>query len=199
MLDTSQEVTVPGRTSSGRTDITIRWPSDKEWADRNKRRKIFIKRLGRGRSETTVDPGDADQRLYEAIKLNGAPPLTVGESTRVIEALAQTDVLDVTLEADTGLVTLATAGGTVHHRLKLPSADQVLAFRRNSTRLIDLPLNTQQIIILLDPAVQLWNDCNGQSDDYAKEIPAVHKDAAIRAVIEALDREVNATADEADF
>jgi len=48
MFDSSQEFKLPVHTDSGKTEITVRWPSDQEWEDRYFARKVLIKRLGRG-------------------------------------------------------------------------------------------------------------------------------------------------------
>lgn len=199
MFDTSAEIAITARTASGKQLIEVRWPSDEEWCERAKRRKILIKRLGRGTSETSIESGDADLRIFDKIKLNGAPALTPGEATRVMEAISQCDVTGVQLEGEEAIVELQVTGGTVYHRLKLPSADQVMTLRK-SVRILDLPYNTQEMRIHLEPGSRLWDACGGHSEDYVNGIvPAPHKDTALRAVVEYLDRETSAGTDEAHF
>jgi len=198
MFDTTAEIMITARTGAGKQELLVRWPTDEEWSERARRRKILITRLGRGISETSIDSGDSDLRVFEKIKQNGAPPLTPGEATRVFEVLAQCDVTDCRLEGDEALVELQVMGGMVSHRLRLPSADQVLALRR-TVRVLDLPYNKQELRIPLEPGAKLWDACGGQSADYTGPIPAIHKDTAIRAVIDYLDREVSATNEEKHF
>jgi len=38
--------------------VRVRFPSDEEWIERQRRRKAIIKQLGRGMSETTVANGE---------------------------------------------------------------------------------------------------------------------------------------------
>ena len=61
-------------TPEGIVPVELRWPSDEEWSKRNGKRKILIRQLGRGTSETIPpDPSEADIDLYKAIAVNGAP------------------------------------------------------------------------------------------------------------------------------
>ena len=198
MFDSTAEIAITARTATGKQLIEMRWPSDDDWCDRAKRRKILIKNLGRGISETTVESGDADLRLFEKVKLNGAPALTEGEATRVVEAISQCDVTGVQLEGEEAVVELQVMGGAVHHRLNLPTADQVIKLRK-AVRILGMPYNTQEMRIPLEPGVQLWDACAGKSEDYKGPVPAPHKDTAVRAVIEYLDRETGAANDEANF
>ncbi|MGA7241416.1 MAG: hypothetical protein WBY44_37380 [Bryobacteraceae bacterium] len=74
----------------------MRRPTDEEWATHRKRRRLLQRQLGRGATETEIESSDADSRLYEAIKLNGAPPLSPGEASRIVETIALCDVVDRT-------------------------------------------------------------------------------------------------------
>lgn len=198
MFDSTAEIVVPARTGQGKQEIVMRWPTDEEWCERARRRKILISRLGRGVSETTIEPGDSDLRIFDKVKLNGAPPLTQGEATRVIETLAQCEATDCRLEGDEAVVELQVMGGSVKHRLRQPSADQVLALRR-SVRVFDLPYNKQELRIPLDVGARLWDECGGRSEDYSGPVPALHKDRAVREVIDCIDREMSAANDEGHF
>jgi hypothetical protein len=200
MFDKNAEIHVTARTASGKTSLLLRWPADEEWGERARLRKILIKRSGRGITETVIEPNtDADLKLYDAIKQNGAPPLSPAEASRVLDVLALCDVRDVKLFADDATVELGILGGEVEHRLKLPTAEQVLALRKKASKVRDLPYNTQELRILMEPGAKLWDTCEGQSDGYPGGVPALHKDIALRAVIDALDRELAQGVDEADF
>lgn len=200
MFDTNAEIHMTARTATGKTQLAIRWPADDEWGERARMRKILIKRSGRGASETSIEPNtDADLKLYDAIKLNGAPQLTGAEASRVLDAIALCDVRNVTLYAEDATVELGVPGGEVEHRLKLPSAEQVLALRKKASKVRDLPYNTQELRILLEPGAKLYDACQGDSEDYPSGVPSLHKDTAVRAVIDALDRELAQGVDERDF
>ena len=49
--------------------VRVRFPSDDEWITRQRRRKVLVKQLGRGISETTVANGeDVEIDPCEAMK-----------------------------------------------------------------------------------------------------------------------------------
>jgi hypothetical protein len=190
VFDSQATIEIQARTAGGLQKLEVRWPNDEEWGARAKGRKIVIKRLGRGMSETSIEPGESDLKLYEKIMLNGSPQLTKGEATRVVDVLAVCDVTDVIIEGDEAAVELNVLGGTVKHTVKIPTAEQVISFRRSAFRLLDLPFNKQQMVLNPDAGAKLWDACAGKSGDYSGPVPVLHKDQAIRGVIEYLDREV---------
>jgi hypothetical protein len=199
MFDTTAEFVIPARSGNARVEASVRWPNDEEWSERHKARKILIRRLGRGTSESEIDSTAADLALYEKVRVNGAPPLTAAEASWVVDIMARANVTGVVLEGDEAEVTLQVMGGTVTHRLQQPSADQVLKMRRKASRLFDAPYNQQQLRTYLEPTAQLWDECKGRSADYNGLIPALHKDAAVRAVIEQIEADLTAGDDEKLF
>src|SRR6516225_8862331 len=108
MFDSNATITIGLRTASGKTDIAVRWPTDEEWGAHRRRRKILQRQLGRGMTETEIDTAEADSKLYEAVKLNGAPPLSVAEASRIVDAISTCDVLGVELGARDAEVQLNT-------------------------------------------------------------------------------------------
>jgi hypothetical protein len=192
MFDIKAEIEFPAQVAStgfAPVPVVVRFPTDEEWALRARARKILIRRLGRGVSETIApEPSEADVRLYQAIALNGAPAMTPAEAVRVLEAIGVTDVTDVRMTGADAEVDMTVAGSTVMHALRMPSADQVVTFRRQAFRMLDLPYNQQELRVNADAGAKLYDQLGGKSDDYVNGIPAVHKDAAVRAVIEYIDR-----------
>jgi hypothetical protein len=191
-------ITIDLRTSSGKAEITVRWPSDAEWGAHRKRRRILQRQLGRGATETEIDTGEADAKLYEAIKMNGAPPLSVAEASRIVDAISACDVLGVDLHAEDADVQLLILTGEVKHTVKIPTMDQVRTLQR-STRLITLPYNRQEIRTNLESSASLWDQCAGRAEGYSGAVPALHKDVAIRAVIAAIEQETTPKYDESSF
>ena len=99
MFDASNPITVNLRTPDGLKAIRLRFPTDEEWIERQKRRKVLIKQLGRGVSETIVSGGeDADAALLAKIREVEGPDVDAFEASRVIEQLSQADVDDVVQE-----------------------------------------------------------------------------------------------------
>ena len=89
--------------------------------------------------------------------------------------------------------------GGVKHTLAIPNVDQVLAFKRAAYRSIELPYGTREWRQRPELGAKLWDECHGISGDYAGAVPAIHKDAATRAVVEYLDRMTGPQRDDANF
>lgn len=203
MFDSSAEIEIQARlvsTGGEETGVTVRWPSDEEWAVRNRTHKILIRRPGRGVSETIPsDPNEADVKLYTTIAINGAPAMTPAEAMRVLDAISTCDVVNVSIAGVEAIVEMNVLGGKVIHKVKVPSADQVMRMRRAAYRILDLPYSVQEIRTTPEPAAHLYDECGGQSTDYKGAIPVIHKDQVIRSVVEAIDRELGPKRDESNF
>ena len=192
MFDSSEPFELPMRPASAggaETTISMRWPTDAEWVARNRTHKILVRHPGRGVSENVPsEPNEADVKLYEAIKLNGAPPLTATEAQLVLDALGRCNVTDVSIEGTETTVEMSISTGMATHKLKVPTADQVARMQRASSRILTLPYGTQEYKINPEPAAQLYDELGGHSDDYQGAVPLIHKDEVIRSVILFIDR-----------
>jgi hypothetical protein len=190
MFDAKRPITIQLRTPEGVKPIRVRFPSDEEWIDRQKKRKVIVKQLGRGVSETTIpDSAEADAALLAMIRLpeENAPDVDAFEASRIIEQLSQADVDDVVHVGDGFRVTLRVLGGTVAYTLKMPSAKDVFEYRRSFARVLDLPYNRQELIINLAPAGALFKKLIESSEGYAGDVPIIHQAVAVKAAIDALD------------
>ena len=198
VFDTARPVALQLRTSTGIKTVRVRFPSDEEWIDRQRKRKVIVKQLGRGISETTIpNSEDADATLLAKIRVpeENAPEVDAFEASRVIEQLSQAEVDDVVQAGDAFLVTLRVLGGTVTHLLKMPSAKDVFEYRRGFARVLDLPYNRQELIINLAPASALHKKLVQAADGYAGEVPIIHQAVAVKAAIDALDATFHETPD----
>jgi hypothetical protein len=198
VFDASRPVTVNLRTPDGMKTIRVRFPTDEEWIDRQRKRKVIVKQLGRGVSETTIpDSQDVDGALLAKIRVgeDEGPVVDPFEASRVIEQLSQAEVDDVASIGDGFRVTLRVLGGTVAHELRMPSAKDVFEYRRGFARVLDLPYNRQELVINLAPAATLFNKLIQSSEGYAAEVPIIHQAIAVKAAIDALDAVFQETGD----
>jgi hypothetical protein len=196
MFDASKPITVNLRTPDGLKAIRLRFPTDEEWIERQKRRKVLIKQLGRGVSETIVSGGeDADAALLAKIREEDGPEVDAFEASRVIEQLSQADVDDVVQEGDRFRVTLRVLGGTVTHEIRMPSAKDVFDYRRSFARVLDLPYNRQELTINLGAAGALYKKLADSTEGYAGDVPVIHQAVAVKASIDALDAAFQETTD----
>jgi hypothetical protein len=198
MFDAKQPITIHLRTPEGVKPIRVRFPTDEEWIDRQRKRKVIVKQLGRGVSETTIpDSAEADAALLAQIRVpeENTPEVDAFEASRIIEQLSQADVDDVQQVGDAFRVTLRVLGGTVSHTLRMPSAKDVFEYRRGFARVLDLPYNRQELIINLAPAAALFKKLLESSEGYSGEVPIIHQAVAVKAAIDALDGAFQETGD----
>ena len=198
MFDAQQPIALNLRTPAGLKVLRVRFPSDEEWTERQRRRKIIIKQLGRGVSETIIGHAeDADAELLAKIGLPEEAPVEVDpfEASRILEQLSQAEVDDVVEAGDAFRVTLRVLGGTVTHVLKMPSAKEVFEYRRGFARVLDLPYNRQELTINLAAAGALYKKLLVSTEGYAGEAPIIHQAVAVKAAIDALEAGFEGSAD----
>jgi hypothetical protein len=190
VFDAARPIALQLRTSNGVKTIRVRFPSDEEWTERQRRRKVIIKQLGRGVSETIIANGEeADGALLAKIRTpeENAPEVDPFEASRIIEQLSQAEVDDVVQAGDAFRVTLRVLGGTVTHVLKMASAKDVTEYRRGFARVLDLPYNRQELTINLAAAGALYKKLITTAEGYAGDAPIMHQAVAVKAAIDALD------------
>lgn len=203
MFDRTQEIELqvrPASVQSALTNVVVRYPTDDEWAKRIRARKILVRHMSRGITEMIQPaPCEADVNLYEAIAVNGAPRLTMAEAAKVLETLVANEVIDVRIEGVEAEVDMIIMTGTVHHRLRIPTADQAAELQRSGYRSYTLPFNQNELRLNINVGAQLYDACGGKSDDYQGPVPAPHKDAAFRSVVDFIDRQLRPKQDDENF
>jgi hypothetical protein len=190
VFDAARPIALQLRTSAGVKTVRVRFPSDEEWTERQRRRKVIIKQLGRGVSETIIANGeDADGALLAKIRVpeENTPEVDAFEASRIIEQMSLAEVDDVVQAGDAFRVTLRVLGGTVTHVLKMASAKDVTEYRRGFARVLDLPYNRQELTINLAAAGALYKKLITTTEGYAGDAPIMHQAVAVKAAIDALD------------
>ncbi|MDR3700925.1 MAG: hypothetical protein P4L56_14865, partial [Candidatus Sulfopaludibacter sp.] len=90
VFDATRPVAVQLRGPDGSKTVRVRFPSDDEWTERQRRRKVIVKQLGRGISETTIPNGEEiDAALLAKIRTEEEPEVDAFEAQKVIEQLAK--------------------------------------------------------------------------------------------------------------
>ena len=193
VFDATRPITINLRTPGGVKTVRVRFPSDDEWISRQRRRKVLVKQLGRGISETTVANGeDVDAALVALIQ---EKPRDAGDTTeidpfeamKVIEQLSLAEVDDVVPDGDSFKVTLRVLGATTVHLLKMPSAKDVFEYRRGFARLLDMPFGRQEVTINIGSAAALYKKLVTATEGYAGDVPIIHQAVAVKAAIDAMD------------
>jgi len=188
VFDAGRQVEVQLRSAEGTKTVKVRFPTDEEWTERQRRRKIIIKQLGRGISETVIPSSeDVDSVLLAKIRVEEGPEVDAFEASRIIEQLSQADVDDVLPEAGAFRVSLRVPGGLTAHLLRMPSAKDVIEYRRGFARVLDLPFNKQELTINLAAAGSLYGRLTQSTEGYAGAVPIIHQAVTVKATIDALD------------
>jgi len=189
VFDGVRPIALQLRTPDGVKTVRVRFPSDEEWTERQRRRKVIVKQLGRGISETTIPNGeDLDAALVAKIRWGEeGPEVDPFEATRIIEQLSQAEVDDVVPVAGGFRVTTRVLGGTTTHLLKIPSAKDVIEYRRSFARVLDLPFNKQELTINLAAAGSLYQKLAQAAEGYMTPVPIIHQAVVVKAAIDALD------------
>jgi hypothetical protein len=81
--------------------------------------------------------------------------------------------------------------GGVAIRLKAPTTKAVLDYRKRAFQLISLPHGRTQMISRLGEAGVLFDRCFVYAEGYDGPIPILHKDRALRAMIDYIETEVD--------
>ncbi len=195
VFDSGRVVALKLNSPSGIKTVRVRFPSDEEWSGRQRRRKVIVKNLGRGMSETTVAGGEeVDAALLAKIRADeDAVEVDPFEASRIVEQLSQADVDDVVPVGGSFRVVMRVLGGTTTHLLKMPSAKDVFEYRRGFLRAIDLQYGRQEITVNLPAAGILYKKLAEATEGYAGAVPIIHQAVAVKAAIDALDMALQET------
>ena len=188
VFDASRPLALNLRTPGGLKTVRVRFPSDEEWTERQRRRKVIMKHLGRGINETIVPAGEEiDAALLAKIRTEETPEVDPFEAKKLVEQLGTAEVDDVVPSGDSYVVTLRVLGATTIHLLKMPSAKDVFEYRRGFARLLDLPFGRQEVTINIGSAAALYKKLATTTEGYAGEVPIIHQAVAVKAAIDAMD------------
>ena len=94
---------------------------------------------------------------------------------------------DVVPAGDAFQVTLRVLGATTVHLLKMPSAKDVIQYRRGFARVLDLPFGRQELTINIGSAAALYKKLITATEGYAGDVPIIHQAVAVKAAIDAMD------------
>ena len=196
VFDASRPLTLNLRAPEGMKTINLRFPTDDEWIERQRRRKAIVKDLGRGMTETTVVNGEeVDAALVAKLRTEHEPEIDPFEAMKIMEQVSQADVDDVLTEGDTFRVVLRVLGATTTHVLKMPSQKDAVEHQRSFARVLGLPYGRQELRINIAPAGALYKKLLVSAEGYEGPVPIVHQAVAVKAAIDALN---NAFAEDRD-
>jgi hypothetical protein len=192
VFDATRPVAMQLKGPGGVRIVRVRFPSDEEWAERQRRRKVIIKSLGRGITETIVQGAeDVDAALLAKIRIDqdadSHPDVDAFEAAKLIEQLSMSEVDDVVPVGDSFRVTLRVLGATTVHLIGMPSAKDLFEYKRAFARVLDLPHGRQELTINMAPAGALYKKLITATEGYAGDTPLIHQAVVVKAAIDALE------------
>lgn len=183
MLNTPELIEVKLLGNEGIRKTFVRMPSDQEWIERQRKRPIEVRVLGRGRSETKVrDSREEDLRLYNVIRCENSLDLDEYEASLVINNIAKADTLSVEKNPDGYMVKVETVAGVLEVVMKTPSVRDWQIYSETRSRIISSRTGTE-IFINLASGGRLFDACVLE----ARQIPVIWKAAAANALIDEIE------------
>jgi hypothetical protein len=186
VFDASRPIGIKVRTPKGIQTITVRFPTDEEWIERQSKRQIITRSLGDRSSETTVaDTEEIDGELLKKIRL-GEDGIEVDnyEASSIFDRLQRAEVIEVIHEGDCFKIILRVLAGIVtSHTQRMPTAKEEFRYRKSITQSIDTG-SRNKTTINLAAAADTYQKLSVSKDGYAGEVPIVHKAVIVPKVME---------------
>jgi hypothetical protein len=176
--------------SGGEKSCLLRWPTDREWADVTRKRKVFRESIGRGKSQSRVLGVESSAaELFAKIRLDqDGEVFDEAEASAAISKLERCRVVACEREGDAFRIAMAVPGGQVVHLVKIPLQSDLMAFSRAAAPPIIEGRRSQEIRTFLEPSGELWGKIGSAISGYAEgsTVPIIHKDAAITELLQQL-------------
>lgn len=174
---------------TGEESVQVRWPTDKEWCDRTRKLKLVQTQIGRGKSRTrAVNAKEINALLYRSIVLTEPRQLDDDEAIYVIDRLERSEAISVERSAGVFRIELSVPGGVTTHLLRGPRQSQMMELRRAASDVMRAG-NAIEHRARLEPAGELYDALSDSpAEGYAAEVPIIHKEAAIEALLAEIDR-----------
>jgi hypothetical protein len=181
------EFVIPGE--AGEKIARLRFPTDQEWASRSMRKKIIQRNVGRGTTQIEqIDYSNVDLEIFNLLKQEDSAEVDAYEAQMILDKISYAEVIEFETGAGEYIITLATAVGDTTHKLRIPSAKEIMQYRRGFARVSDLPHGKQQISINLEAVTPLYDALKKSVDGYSAEVPIIHKSAVLRAAVDAVEQ-----------
>lgn len=191
--------------SGGERSCRVKYPSDSDWCKLARASRVTQKMLRApgGESEIEAHP-DLDtfhsvfQRIHCSGNGDGGPAFNEPEAKGVIDALDRSEVVAVErtandYEARIKVPHIKEANRlvqrSVFHVLRMPTMQERLTFDRGQPPAV-VGKGFYRTRVAIEPSIRLYDEIHvshrGYATDALADIPANHKDDAVRAVLNAM-------------
>ncbi len=172
--------------------ITLRYPSNEQWIERSRRRKIRTRNLGGGKSQSipqSPDPQDAE--LVNSLRIDESPEVDEYEAKRILDSLGSVQIDEEPVrEGSIIRVPMRARGIDLVHALRIPTERERGSFLESS----GIPVISHGSIdtygFNLGAAEATYRQLCQESIGYKGMVPVPHMLAAINAAFEFIDKQL---------
>jgi hypothetical protein len=192
LFNPQQPITLRLISADGDRSVTVSFPTDEQLERRQRGRKLIIKDLGRGMTDTDIRTNEElDLEIMSEIKREGVE-IDGAEAISILDRLQESEVVDVEREGSCYRIHLRVPGIVTEHLLRIPTQREIMDQRRQAIRVISLPHGRREIRTNLKASAELYASLCTERVGYAEgtATPVTHRAAAVNAAISELEREI---------
>jgi hypothetical protein len=174
LIETTQGNSIPGIPiviQNPRKGAVLRLPTSEEITAYTGSIRQVIQRMGRRQSEDRDVPnGDAERKLFEAIRLDkSGDEFDAAEMRYAIEQVLRQNVLSCDRDGDVYKVKVATVWGVTAHSCRVPTTLELQNYREGVIKSRELPHNVEERRFPPDVPVRFYDAVIVAVDGYAPQ------------------------------
>jgi hypothetical protein len=170
----------------------LRLPSNQEMRDYLNQQKTLYRDLGRrkGQSESVPNP-KSDLDLFNRLRIDKGAEFDEAEAARAIGLLSRQRVTKCEREGEAYRITLATVFGETQHVINIPFEKDLVVYRRNVFKAIDLPHGVEERRYPPEAAERLYDSAIVSIAGYVDsikppDVPPHHKSTVALELVSAI-------------
>jgi hypothetical protein len=183
------EIALNLHSPDGPKKVLVRFPTDSEFIEWRRKKKIVQKDLGRRKFqiESSV-PEACDLTLLSEIRLDkeNGPSLDEAEAYYAIGQLAEAEVKEQPQREGSAYVIRMKIMRklTTKHTLRVPSVREMMDYERMRSSVVFGQYGQQEIRINFRASAELYDKLKLSTEGYANEIPVPHKAEAVNVLLQ---------------
>jgi hypothetical protein len=189
LFDTQAPISINLISPDGPKKVSVRYPTDDEFSDWRRKKKMQQKDLGRRSFQITpLTPEDCDLALANAIRLDkeNGPPIDKAEAYFIVNRLLETEVREQP-EREGSQFTIKMVVMRrlpVTHTLRVPSVQEMMDYERGRSSVTFGQYGQQDIRINYRAAGKLYDSLKQATSGYTNGVPIPHKAEAINVLLQ---------------
>jgi hypothetical protein len=172
--------------SGGMIKCAVRFPTDKQWIERQKHVRIQVQNLGRDKSRTQgIVNEEHDLELFKAIRIEGGEDFDEYEGSHVITLLTKAEAAATGSAGGVDVRLKVFGGRETVHSLRAPRRKQIVNYSEAHWKVTDGKA-CRTIQVALETSAQLYDQLVVSTEGYAdgSPVPIIHKNAVITELME---------------